>query len=192
MSLTEQLQKGVEAMRAGRWQEAADAMAPTTADVRLVGVSVDPESEPVQGSADNNLRGRFLSLADEVVLSASAASALSVGPGDRVQVLVPVNCDEDIPAAECPPSVETFSVVGVLSNESVVPGPYALLAENVVSSNIVAMAPEVASNLEGEAARRTAAARRSRTAGHRGPHPEVAGIPVAAPSPAVGSLAAAG
>lgn len=139
-------------------EQQSDASSPAPVSMRLVGVGVDPDVEPVQETEENNLQGRFLSRADELVLSAGAAVALSAEPGDQVAVQVPVDCGEDIDPADCPPSTETFTVAGILSDESFVDGPFALVVDSVVSTNIVALAPSVAADLEGEDAQRVTAA----------------------------------
>jgi len=73
-------------------------------------------------------------------------------------VQVPVDCGEDVDPNDCPPSAETFVVAGLLSNEAIVEGPFGLVADSVVTSIIAALAPAVASRLEGQDAERAASA----------------------------------
>lgn len=149
--------EGAERAEGEEGAEESDGGSAAISRLRLVGVTIDTDAEPDTPSEDRRLRGRFLSRADEIVLSAEAAAALSVSPGGEVTVLVPVDCGEDVQPADCPPSAERFSVSGVLVDNELLQGPHGLVAASVVTDNILALSPSAASELTGDDADRVGA-----------------------------------
>jgi ABC-type lipoprotein release transport system permease subunit len=116
--------------------------------IRLVGV--EPRGEgAARGGA---LAGRFLSRAEDAVLSTAAATALGVALDDRVAVAVPVDCGDEVPAADCPPAEEPFVVAGIVDERDLLGGRFALVSGQVVAGNIAALAPGAVTEL-GEADR---------------------------------------
>lgn len=115
--------------------------------LRLVGLELpaggaEPRSGHVAG-----LEGRPLERAEDLLLARPAAAALSVSPGDRVEVSVPVDCGEGVPAEDCPPSIEPFVVAGVVDADEPLDGRFALLSSQVLTGNIGELAPGSVANL---------------------------------------------
>jgi ABC-type lipoprotein release transport system permease subunit len=132
---------------------AGRAGAPALA-VRLVGV----EAAEGRSGAGRPPRGRFVERTEDIVVTSVVADRLGLTPGDRVSVEVPVDCGDDVPAAECPPSVETLLVAGVVESEpGLLDGRFALVASQLVRGDIAALAPGVVDDLEGEEATAVAA-----------------------------------
>ncbi len=97
----------------------ADAAPPPAPPrLRLIGVEASLDGEARSASESRRLvSGTFIERSDQIVLSRSLARALSVSPGDRIEVTVPVECGEGVAPADCPPSFEPFVVAGVAEGE---------------------------------------------------------------------------
>lgn len=143
---------------AGSPPDAGPAPEPVT--VRLAGVELRGES-PAESQV---LTGRYLSRAEDLVLSKTAAAELGASVDERVAVAVPVDCGADVPDADCPPSLEPFVVAGIVDESSLLGGRFALVSGQVLRGNIAALAPGTVTGL-GEAERREVAALTARLHG---------------------------
>lgn len=166
-----------------------DGGAPGPAPVELRLVGVDPGSG--DDSRGDALAGRYLSRAEDAVLSRAAATALGVAVDDRLSVRVPIECGEDVPAAECPPSEEPFVVAGVIEDaaaDELLGGRFALVNSEVLTGNIEALAPGSVHDL-GSAERDAVAALTARLHGEGAAPDEV--LPWMELSPEIAQMMAA-
>jgi ABC-type lipoprotein release transport system permease subunit len=136
------------------------AASPEPVEVRLVGV--EPRGEEKSGS--KVLSGRYLSRAEDMVITKTTAAALDLSADDRVAVTVPIDCGDDVPASDCPPSLEPFIVAGIVDESDVLDGRFALVSSQVLDGNIAALAPGTVNEL-GEADRSAVASLASRLHG---------------------------
>ena len=119
----------------------------STHAVRLVGVVVDPDAEE-RSTLPRLLSGRFVVRSEDIVLTDLAAEALGASIGDRLELAVPVDCGDDVPDQECPPSGESFIVAGVISaDRELLDGNFGLVMASVIDGNIAALSPGVVSEL---------------------------------------------
>lgn len=116
---------------------------PELVKIRLVGV----EALGGENESDNDLTGRYLSRAEDLVLSKAAATALDVSVDDRIAVAVPIDCGEDISDELCPPAEEPFVVAGIVDESDLLGGRFAFVSGQVLGGNIAALAPGVVSEL---------------------------------------------
>ncbi len=114
--------------------------------VRLAGVEPGGEAK----AESKILTGRYLARAEDLVLSKTVATALAVSVDERVAVAVPIDCGEDVPDIDCPPSLEPFLVAGVVDESDLFDGRFALVSGQVLGGNIAALAPETVSELAEE------------------------------------------
>jgi ABC-type lipoprotein release transport system permease subunit len=134
----------------GVGDQAASDGGPRSAPVQARLVGVEPRG--ASREAVEELSGRYLARAEDLVLSRAVASALSVEVDERIAVMVPLDCGEEVPATACPPAAESFTVAGIVDDVSLFGGQFALVSDQVLRGNIEALAPEVVSDL-GEAER---------------------------------------
>lgn len=136
--------------------DAAVPAPPPAPTIRLVGLELqEQESGSEVEEEDGFVAGGLPRRAEEVALSESAARELGMSVGDRLTVAIPVDCGDDVSAAECPPSEEPFVVAGVFrAPENVLGGRLALVSRAVLVGNIGGLAPDVVTTLEGEEAAR--------------------------------------
>ena len=137
----------------------AEGAAPPV-ELRLIGVeaNLDATEQPEERSA-RLAAGTFIQRSDHILLSGPLARTLGVSPGDRIEVRVPVDCGDEVPAEQCSPSLEPFIVAGVMDggeSAAMFDGRFGLVASSTLSDNIGGLAPSVVRELDGE--QRTAVA----------------------------------
>jgi ABC-type lipoprotein release transport system permease subunit len=135
-------------------------------------VGAEPRDAAVDRREGTAPAGRYISRADEAVLSSGAAAALGVAPGDRILVSVPVDCGTGVVAADCPPADEPFVVAGVVHENAFLGGLFAVVSNQVLSGNVAALSPGTVAQL-GDAERPTFAALTARLRGEGGAPDEV-------------------
>ena len=118
--------------------------APAEITLRLVAAEPGGDGE----ERPEGLEGRYLDRAEDLVLSRRIATDLGVSVDDRVVVAVPIDCGEDVPAEECPPSAEPFVVAGIVDEAELLDGRFALVSSQVLAGNIASLAPESVAALE--------------------------------------------
>ncbi len=133
----------------------AGAAPPPLPGIALVGLELQEregerdDSTVSEGFVAGGLPGR----AEEIALSDTAAREHGLAVGDRLTLAVPVDCGEDVPEEDCPPSQEPFVVSGIFrTTEPVFDGRLGLVSRTVLVQNIAGLAPSVLRNLEGEEA----------------------------------------
>jgi ABC-type lipoprotein release transport system permease subunit len=121
--------------------------------LRLVGLDLDRRGDAEDAHGERPIRGRLPELAEEIALSEAAARELGAARGDRVTLMVPVDCGDEVPAEQCPPSEEPFLVSGVFGAPTeVLGGRLAMLSQRVLVHNIGGLAPEAVTSLQGDEA----------------------------------------